>query len=162
MAEIITQQISGEDVADSDRQLVENSKAGRQVRQELNPENIRVGAENEAWTGNIGTARINTTAYNRDMQKPASPGPKYNAPRPGGWTPMCTNEAGEIRTVPAAEAEMTPMQEELFDWADELKLESAGPLDGVRPCQPEQNMSCIPGPLSWLTEYGKPRGCPWT
>ncbi len=86
MAEIITQQISGEDVADSDRQLVENSKAGRQVRQELNPENIRVGAENEAWTGNIGTARINTTAYNRDMQTGVT-GAKYNA-ETGRWTPM--------------------------------------------------------------------------
>lgn len=153
MAEIITQQISGEDVADSDRQLVENSKAGRQVRQELNPENIRVGAENEAWTGNIGTARINTTAYNRDMQKTGVTGAKYNA-ETGRLDAIVTNEAGEVKTVPAAEAEMTPMQEELFDWADELKLEAAGPLM-VRAYQPEQNMELYTRSFKLAYEYGK-------
>ena len=153
MAEIITQQISGEDVADSDRQLVENSKVGRQVRQELNPENIRVGAENEAWTGNIGTARINTTAYNRDMQKTGVTGAKYNA-ETGRLDAIVTNEAGEVKTVPAAEAEMTPMQEELFDWADELKLEAAGPLM-VRAYQPEQNMELYTRSFKLAYEYGK-------
>ena len=153
MAEIITQQISGEDVADSDRQLVENSKAGRQVRQELNPENIRVGAENEAWTGNIGTARINTTAYNRDMQKTGVTGAKYNA-ETGKLDAIVTNEAGEVKTVPAAETEMTPMQEELFDWADELKLEAAGPLM-VRAYQPEQNMELYTRSFKLAYEYGK-------
>ena len=153
MAEIITQQISGEDVADSDRHLVESSKAGRQVRQELNPENIRVGAENEAWTGNIGTARINTTAYNRDMQKTGVTGAKYNA-ETGKLDAIVTNEAGEVKTVPAAEAEMTPMQEELFDWADELKLEAAGPLM-VRAYQPEQNMELYTRSFKLAYEYGK-------
>lgn len=153
MAEIITQQISGENVADSDRQLVENSKVGRQVRQELNPENIRVGAANEAWTGKIGTARINTTAYNRDMQKTGVTGAKYNA-ETGKLDAIVTNEAGEVKTVPAAEAEMTPMQEELFDWADELKLEAAGPLM-VRAYQPEQNMELYTRSFKLAYEYGK-------
>ena len=153
MAEIITQQISGENVADSDRQLVENSKVGRQVSQELNPENIRVGAANEAWTGKIGTARINTTAYNRDMQKTGVTGAKYNA-ETGKLDAIVTNEAGEVKTVPAAEAEMTPMQEELFDWADELKLETAGPLM-VRVYQPEQNMELYTRSFKLAYEYGK-------
>ena len=153
MAEIITQQISGENVADSDRQLVENSKVGRQVSQELNPENIRVGAANEAWTGKIGTARINTTAYNRDMQKTGVTGAKYNA-ETGRLDAIVTNEAGEVKTVPAAEAEMTPMQEELFDWADELKLEAAGPLM-VRAYQPEQNMELYTRSFKLAYEYGK-------
>lgn len=153
MAEIITQQISGENVADSDRQLVENSKVGRQVSQELNPENIRVGAANEAWTGKIGTARINTTAYNRDMQKTGVTGAKYNA-ETGKLDAIVTNEAGEVKTVPAAEAEMTPMQEELFDWADELKLEAAGPLM-VRAYQPEQNMELYTRSFKLAYEYGK-------
>ena len=153
MAEIITQQISGENVADSDRQLVENSKVGRQVRQELNPENIRVGAANEAWTGKIGTARINTTAYNRDMQKTGVTGAKYNA-ETGRLDAIVTNEAGEVKTVPAAEAEMTPMQEELFDWANELKLEAAGPLM-VRAYQPEQNMELYTRSFKLAYEYGK-------
>ena len=153
MAEIITQQISGENVADSDRQLVENSKVGRQVSQELNPENIRVGAANEAWTGKIGTARINTTAYNRDMQKTGVTGAKYNA-ETGKLDAIVTNEAGEVKTVPAAEAEMTPMQEELFDWADELKLETAGPLM-VRAYQPEQNMELYTRSFKLAYEYGK-------
>ena len=153
MAEIITQQISGENVADSDRQLVENSKVGRQVRQELNPENIRVGAANEAWTGKIGTARINTTAYNRDMQKTGVTGAKYNA-ETGKLDAIVTNEAGEVKTVPAAEAEMTPMQEELFDWANELKLEAAGPLM-VRAYQPEQNMELYTRSFKLAYEYGK-------
>lgn len=153
MAEIITQQISGEDVADSDRQLVESSKVGRQVRQELNPENIRVGAANEVWTGKIGTARINTTAYNRDMQKTGVTGAKYNA-ETGKLDAIVTNEAGEVKTVPAAEAEMTPMQEELFDWADELKLEAAGPLM-VRAYQPEQNMELYTRSFKLAYEYGK-------
>lgn len=153
MAEIITQQISGENVADSDRQLVENSKVGRQVSQELNPENIRVGAANEAWTGKIGTARINTTAYNRDMQKTGVTGAKYNA-ETGKLDAIVTNEAGEVKTVPAAEAAMTPMQEELFDWADELKLEAAGPLM-VRAYQPEQNMELYTRSFKLAYEYGK-------
>lgn len=153
MAEIITQQISGENVADSDRQLVENSKVGRQVSQELNPENIRVGAANEAWTGKIGTARINTTAYNRDMQKTGVTGAKYNA-ETGRLDAIVTNEAGEVKTVPAAEAEMTPMQEELFDWANELKLEAAGPLM-VRAYQPEQNMELYTRSFKLAYEYGK-------
>lgn len=153
MAEIITQQISGENVADSDRQLVENSKVGRQVSQELNPENIRVGAANEAWTGKIGTARINTTAYNRDMQKTGVTGAKYNA-ETGKLDAIVTNEAGEVKTVPAAEAEMTPMQEELFDWANELKLEAAGPLM-VRAYQPEQNMELYTRSFKLAYEYGK-------
>ncbi len=65
-----------------------------------------------------------------------------------------TNEAGEIKTVPAAEAEMTPMQEELFDWADELKLESAGAAGWCSPVsQAEHELYTRSFKLAY--EYGK-------
>ena len=153
MAEIITQQISGEEVADGERKLVERSDAGQQVRQELNPENIRVGAANEEWTGKIGTARVNTAAYNRSARESGVTGAKYN-PKTQKLDAIVTDGDGNIQTVPAEEAEMTPMQEELFDWADGLKLEEAGPLM-VRAYQPEQNMELYTRSFKLAYEYGK-------
>lgn len=125
VAEAIARQAAGERITDAEKTLLEGSERARQVRQELNPENIRVGATDEAWTGQIGTARVNRAAYNRGIQENGVTGAKYNA-ETGKLDAIVKDDQGKIQTVPAEKAELSPLQEELFDWATDLG--EAGPV----------------------------------
>ena len=175
IAQAITKQVAGEQLSTAEQSLIDGSRYGRRVANEIDPENVKAVATKDGivprdtfaseWTGKLDTKRIYPEVFNRLMpqaqktgettarQEGEVTGAKYNA-ETGKLDAIVTNEAGEVKTVPAAEAEMTPMQEELFDWANELKLEAAGPLM-VRAYQPEQNMELYTRSFKLAYEYGK-------
>ena len=175
IAQAITKQVAGEKLSTAEQSLIDESRYGRRVANEIDPENVKAVVTKDGitprdtfaseWTGKLDTKRIYPEVFNRLMPQPQKAkeatarqegevtGAKYNA-ETGRLDAIVTNEAGEVKTVPAAEAEMTPMQEELFDWADELKLEAAGPLM-VRAYQPEQNMELYTRSFKLAYEYGK-------
>lgn len=175
IAQAITKQVAGEKLSTAEQSLIDESRYGRRVANEITPENVKAVVTKDGivprdtfaseWTGKLDTKRIYPEVFNRLMPQPQKTkevtarqegevtGAKYNA-KTGRLDAIVTNEAGEVKTVPAAEAEMTPMQEELFDWADELKLEAAGPLM-VRAYQPEQNMELYTRSFKLAYEYGK-------
>lgn len=151
VAKAIARQAAGERITDAEKTLLEGSERARQVRQELNPENIRVGATDEAWTGQIGTERINRAAYNRGIQENGVTGAKYNA-ETGKLDAIVKDDAGKIKTVPAEKAELSPLQEELFDWAADLG--EAGPVL-VSAYRQTQNMETYARQFHNAYEYGK-------
>ena len=175
IAQAITKQVAGEKLSTAEQSLIDESRYGRRVANEIDPENVKAVVTKDGitprdtfaseWTGKLDTKRIYPEVFNRLMPQPQKTkeatarqegevtGAKYNA-ETGRPDAIVTNEAGEVKTIPAAEAEMTPMQEELFDWADELKLEAAGPLM-VRAYQPEQNMELYTRSFKLAYEYGK-------
>ena len=175
IAQAITKQVAGEKLSTAEQSLIDESRYGRRVANEIDPENVKAVVTKDGitprdtfaseWTGKLDTKRIYPEVFNRLMPQPQKTkevtarqkgevtGAKYNA-ETGRLDAIVTNEAGEVKTVPAAEAEMTPMQEELFDWADELKLKAAGPLM-VRAYQPEQNMELYTRSFKLAYEYGK-------
>lgn len=151
VAKAIAQQAAGERITDAEKTLLEGSERAQQVRQELNPENIRVGATDEAWTGQIGTERINRAAYNRGIQENGVTGAKYNA-ETGKLDAIVKDDAGKIKTVPAQQAELSPLQEELFDWAADLG--EAGPVL-VSAYRQTQNLETYARQFHNAYEYGK-------
>lgn len=151
VAEAIARQAAGERITDAEKTLLEGSERARQVRQELNPENIRVGATDEAWTGQIGTARVNRAAYNRGIQENGVTGAKYNA-ETGKLDAIVKDDQGKIQTVPAEKAELSPLQEELFDWATDLG--EAGPVLVSAYRQP-QTLETYARQFHNAYEYGK-------
>ena len=151
VAGAIARQAAGEEITASEKALLESSERARQVRQELNPENIRVGAADEAWTGQIGTERINRAAYNRGIQENGVTGAKYNA-ETGKLDAIVKDDAGKIKTVPAEKAELSPLQEELFDWAADLG--EAGPVL-VSAYREHQNLETYARQFHNAYEYGK-------
>lgn len=151
VAEAIARQAAGERITDAEKTLLEGSKRARQVRQELNPENIRVGATDEEWTGQIGTERINRAAYNRGIQENGVTGAKYNT-ETGKLDAIVKDDAGKIKTVPAEKAELSPLQEELFDWAADLG--EAGPVL-VSAYRQTQNLETYARQFHNAFEYGK-------
>lgn len=151
VAEAIARQAAGERITDAEKTLLESSERARQVRQELNPENIRVGATDEEWTGKIGTARVNRAAYNRGIQENGVTGAKYNA-ETGKLDAIVKDDQGKITTVPAEQAELSPLQEELFDWATDLG--EAGPVL-VSAYRQTQNLETYARQFHNAYEYGK-------
>ena len=151
VAEAIARQAAGEAITADEKTLLESSERARQVRQELNPENIRVGAANEEWTGQIGTARVNRAAYNRGIQENGVTGAKYNA-ETGKLDVIVKDDQGKIKTVPAEQAELSPLQEELFDWAADLG--EAGPVL-VSAYRESQNLDTYARQFHNAYEYGK-------
>lgn len=151
VAEAIARQAAGERITDAEKTLLEGSERARQVRQELNPENIRVGATDEKWTGQIGTARVNRAAYNRGIQENGVTGAKYNA-ETGKLDTIVKDDQGKIKTVPAEKAELSPLQEELFDWATDLG--EAGPVL-VSAYRQTQNLETYARQFHNAYEYGK-------
>ena len=151
VAEAIARQAVGERITDAEKTLLEGSERARQVSQELNPENIRVGATDEEWTGQIGTARVNRAAYNRGIQENGVTGAKYNA-ETGKLDAIVKDDQGKIKTVPAEKAELSPLQEELFDWAADLG--EAGPVL-VSAYRQTQNLETYARQFHNAYEYGK-------
>ena len=65
LADVIVKAQSGETLTRSERSLLVNSKYGRRVSTELNPQSIESGEYTSKWAEGIGTERINTEAYNK-------------------------------------------------------------------------------------------------
>ena len=67
LADVIVKAQTGEKLTSSESSTLVNSKFGRRVSTELNPESIESGEYTSKWAENIGTERINTEAYNRSV-----------------------------------------------------------------------------------------------
>ena len=65
LADVIVKAQSGEKLTSSERSVLVNSKYGRRVSTELNPQSIESGQYTSKWAENLGTERINTEAYNK-------------------------------------------------------------------------------------------------
>ena len=67
LADVIVKAQTGESLTSSERNILVNSKYGRRVSTELNPQSIESGEYATKWAENIGTERINTEQYNRGL-----------------------------------------------------------------------------------------------
>ena len=63
----LAKQAAGEKLTRAERNLIENSKYGQRVANELNAENIRSGEYASGWAEQIGTSRINPGEYGRGI-----------------------------------------------------------------------------------------------
>lgn len=64
IAQILTKQAGGETISKAQQKVLEASKYGQRVANEMNPQNIRSGGYASEWTRDIGTERINADLYN--------------------------------------------------------------------------------------------------
>lgn len=94
----------------ADKAIVQNSKYGQQVANEMNPSNIRSGGFESGWAKSIGTNTINYAEYNADLMSLAgdvagvstsSPvsASKESAPTAGSLTPAAVAPATERFTA---------------------------------------------------------------
>ena len=65
IADVITKIAAGEDITRSERNILTNSKYGRRVSTELNPDVIEAGTHTTEWAENLDTERINVEAYDK-------------------------------------------------------------------------------------------------
>lgn len=65
ISQAIARQTAGEKLSRAEQQTLRESKYGSRVLNELSPENINNGLYPYAWTGKIGTERINAEEYSR-------------------------------------------------------------------------------------------------
>lgn len=72
IADVIAKIRTGEKITRAERNLLTNSKYGRRVSTELNPNIIAAGTHDTAWAENIGTRRVNTQAYNKELYELAA------------------------------------------------------------------------------------------
>ena len=94
----------------AEKAIVQNSKYGQQVANEMNPSNIRSGGFESGWAKSIGTNTINYAEYNADLMSLAgdvagvstsSPvsASKESAPTAGSLTPAAVAPATERFTT---------------------------------------------------------------
>lgn len=158
IAAAVTKRLLRENESGKETEAFVNSKYGRRVLNELNPENFdgdnRTEDDkpralfNSEWTGKIGTKVFAPEVFSRDV---GVTGAKYNA-ETGKLDAIVKDKAGKIETVPAEQAELSPLQEELFDWAADLG--EAGPVL-VSAYRQEQNMETYARQFHNAYEYGK-------
>lgn len=129
VAEAIARQAVGERITDAEKTLLEGSERARQVRQELNPENIRVGATDEEWTGQIGTDRINAEEYSRMLQESENTPERQSAPESETTAvPAAENmqqEQAALQEAPATQAAKSTETTETAETAPKQKPASA-------------------------------------
>lgn len=175
IARVITKQVAGEQLTSDERSLIDGSRYGRRVANEIDPENVKAVATKDGiaprdtfaseWTGKLDTKRIYPEVFNRLMpqaqktgetttqQEGEVTGAKYN-PETGKLDAIVTDAEGKVETKPLQEAEPSPLQEELFDWSDSLKLKEAGPLM-INAYRQEQNVELYARSFKLAYEYGK-------
>ena len=176
IARVITKQVAGERLTSDERSLIDGSRYGRRVANEIDPENVKAVATKDGiaprdtfaseWTGKLDTKRIYPEVFNRLMpqaqktgetttqQEGEVTGAKYN-PETGKLDAIVTDAEGKVETKPLQEAEPSPLQEELFDWSDSLKLKEAGPLMINAYRQEQQNVELYARSFKLAYEYGK-------
>lgn len=67
IAKALAKQAAGEKLTRSEKQLIEGSKYGQRVANELNADNIRSGQYSSAWAEKLDTNRINAEEYSRAL-----------------------------------------------------------------------------------------------
>lgn len=175
IARVITKQVAGERLTSDERSLIDGSRYGRRVANEIDPENVKAVATKDGiaprdtfaseWTGKLDTKRIYPEVFNRLMpqaqktgetttqQEGEVTGAKYN-PETGKLDAIVTDAEGKVETKPLQEAEPSPLQEELFDWSDSLQLKEAGPMM-INAYRQEQNVELYARSFKLAYEYGK-------
>lgn len=158
IASAVTKRLLRENESGKETDAFVNSKYGQRVLNELNPENFdgenRTEDDkpralfNSEWAGKIGTKVFAPEVFSRDV---GVTGAKYNA-ETGKLDAIVKDDAGKIKTVPAQKAELSPLQEELFDWAEDLG--EAGPVL-VSAYRQTQNMETYARQFHNAYEYGK-------
>ena len=73
IAAALAKQAAGESLTKAERQIISESKYAQRVANELNPDNINSWEHAPAWTGNIGTERINVEEYSRLVEAAQQP-----------------------------------------------------------------------------------------
>ena len=66
VADVIVKQASGDTLTKSEQAVIESSKYGIRVSNEVSPDNVGTGEYSNTWAGDIGTSRINFEAYNHN------------------------------------------------------------------------------------------------
>ena len=158
IASAVTKRLLRENESGKETDAFVNSKYGQRVLNELNPENFdgdnRTEDDkpralfNSEWTGKIGTKVFAPEVFSRDV---GVTGAKYNA-ETGKLDAIVKDDQGKIQTVPAEKAELSPLQEELFDWAADLG--EAGPVL-VSAYREGQNLETYARQFHNAYEYGK-------
>ena len=158
IASAVTKRLLRENESGKETDAFVNSKYGQRVLNELNPENFdgenRTEDDkpralfNSEWAGKIGTKVFAPEVFSRDV---GVTGAKYNA-ETGKLDAIVKDDAGKIQTVPAEKAELSPLQEELFDWAADLG--EAGPVL-VSAYRQTQNLETYARQFHNAYEYGK-------
>lgn len=158
IASAVTKRLLRENESGKETDAFVNSKYGQRVLNELNPENFdgenRTEDDkpralfNSEWAGKIGTKVFAPEVFSRDV---GVTGAKYNA-ETGKLDAIVKDDAGKIKTVPAQKAELSPLQEELFDWAADLG--EAGPVL-VSAYREHQNLETYARQFHNAYEYGK-------
>lgn len=158
IASAVTKRLLRENESGKETDAFANSKYGQRVLNELNPENFdgenRTEDDkpralfNSEWAGKIGTKVFAPEVFSRDV---GVTGAKYNA-ETGKLDAIVKDDAGKIQTVPAEKAELSPLQEELFDWAADLG--EAGPVL-VSAYRQTQNLETYARQFHNAFEYGK-------
>lgn len=158
IASAVTKRLLRENESGKETDAFVNSKYGQRVLNELNPENFdgenRTEDDkpralfNSEWAGKIGTKVFAPEVFSRDV---GVTGAKYNA-ETGKLDAIVKDDQGKIQTVPAEQAELSPLQEELFDWAADLG--EAGPVL-VSAYRQTQNLETYARQFHNAYEYGK-------
>ena len=65
IAAVLAKQAAGQKITRAEKNVLDNSRYGQRVANELNANNIRSGEYASAWAENIGTERINPQEYSR-------------------------------------------------------------------------------------------------
>lgn len=68
IASALTKQVTGQKLSNTEQQAINNSRYGKRVANELNPENINSGDYSSAWAEKIDTSKINVDEYSRLVQ----------------------------------------------------------------------------------------------
>lgn len=158
IASAVTKRLLRENESGKETDAFVNSKYGQRVLNELNPENFdgenRTEDDkpralfNSEWAGKIGTKVFVPEVFSRDV---GVTGAKYNT-ETGKLDAIVKDDQGKIQTVPAEQAELSPLQEELFDWAADLG--EAGPVL-VSAYRERQNLETYARQFHNAYEYGK-------
>ena len=116
LASALAKQVSGKKLTVSEKSLIKNSTYGRQVANELNPENVRAAQgdqelwsafydnANSEWVEKIGTNKINAEEYGRLLAELEAEKPDQQVT---GKLPATTEETTVVETPTVASEDFT-------------------------------------------------------
>ena len=157
VADAVRRQVTGEKQSPAGRSAMRQSLYGERVANEIAAALKGNEEYNSGWMERGLTMRFldGVGASNGEASSASTvTGAKYN-PETGKLDAIVTDAEGKVETKPLQEAEPSPLQEELFDWSDSLKLKEAGPLMINAYRQEQQNVELYARSFKLAYEYGK-------
>lgn len=138
IAAALTKQAAGRKLTRAEQKVIENSKYGQRVANELNTDNIQSGGFSSAWVENIGTNRINAQEYNRPAEAAQLP---QKAVKNTGYSKMLSPKSTPVE----APAETVPANRDSADDIDGLETTYAVSEDGRAHLisNPEQSVDIV-------------------